>query len=124
MNIWIYKNRELLYDDSLTYIEIYKQYNIARKTIKKYQDSKIYRGYYFSTHKLNNEELNNIFSNIITRSNVSCFLNINNGNSSTIDNIKEQVKEIQNKYNILEKQITISRKENKELKNMLVKLLK
>ena len=162
MSIWIYKNRELLHNTSIPYFMIHKEYNITSKTIKKYKDNKPYKEYYFSTHRLNNEELNNIFPIL------------DNGNSNSIDNIniiedvsisddinkqilnsinelkeqvkeirkenielkeqvneirkenielKEQVKEIQNKYNILEKQIMISRKENKELNKMLVKLL-
>ena len=129
MSIWIYKNSILLHGNSLSYNEIYREYNIVHKTIKKYQDNKIYKIFYFSTRKLNEDELDKIFiNNKHTKIENSSKYNSNNNEEllKAINKLKEQFIESQRKsdrqYKELKEEINELRKENKELKEQVNEL--
>lgn len=100
MSIWIYNNRELLHDTAITYREIYRIYKISQTSIHRYKNTKLYKEYYFSNHRLDEEGIDYIFSNTKT-------IKINNSSNTNLD-INElknkgyrQYKELQEQYNEL-----------------------
>lgn len=124
MSIWVYKNRELLYNTSISNIKIYKEYNITLRTVKKYKDNKIYKEYYFSTHRLTNEELNNIFPILNNGNSINRIIDSNTIGSTIIDSntIGNTNEQILKSINELKKQVNELRKETIELKEFISKL--
>ena len=103
MSIWIYKNRELLHNESISYREIYSLYKISQTTIHRYKNTKLYKDIYFSNHRLNEDELDMIFINskhtkIDNNNNTQS--NINEQLLKAINELKEQVIESQKKSDI------------------------
>lgn len=132
MVIWIYKEG-ILINDNEPIINICNKHKISNKTIYKYKDIKLYKDYYFSTHILNKEELNNIFAtqldvinNKITNTTESSS-NVNEEILNAINELRKENKELKEQYIELQnnnnKQFNELRKENNELKESINKLV-